>query len=160
MNSCVPKNYLDKRPEIRLTKDFVPLHYEIFLDIDIINLSYISKIEITIESQIDNPKYLALNSKSHSKKSEISNYELINDDTKNNYIIDHLSFCPEDYKCTISAIYFSLKEGIKKGDKLIFKCTKNDEIKTTTEGYGLYISFWDYKLRKLLDKKIFKNNIA
>ena len=143
--------------EIRLTKDFIPFHYEIFLDIDIINLSYISKIEITIESQIDNPKYLALNSKAYSKESKISNYELIKDNIKTNYIIDHLSFCPEDYQSTISAIYFSLKKGIKKGEKLIFKCTKNDKIKTTTEGYGLYISFWDYKLRKLLDKKIFKN---
>ena len=156
-NNINPSN---QDPQIRLTKDFIPLHYEISLDIDIINLSYISKVEITIESQIDNPKYLSLNSKSYSKESKISNYKLISENDHYNYIIKYLSFCPEDYTPTISSIYFSLKDGIKKGDKLIFKCEKNDKIKTSTEGFGLYISFWNYKLRKLLDKKIFKNNIA
>ena len=145
--------------QLRLTKDFIPLHYEINLDIDIINLSYISKVEITIESQIDNPKYISLNLISYSKESKISNYELISKHNSENYIIEHLSSAPKDYINTIYSIYFSLKKGIKKGDILIFKCKRNDDIKTTIEGYGLYISFWDYKLRKLLDKKEFKNNI-
>ena len=145
--------------QIRLTKDFIPFHYEIKLDIDIINLSYISKVDIILESQIDNPKYIALNSKSYSSKSKISNYALISHNNSENYIIQYLSSSPKDYTNTISSIYFSLKEGIKKGDKLIFKCVKNDNIKITTEGTGLYISFWNYKLRKLLDKKEFKNNI-
>lgn len=38
-------------------------------------------------------------------------------------------------KCNI----FFLKERIKKGEKLIFKCEKNDKIKNTIENYGLYI---------------------
>ena len=147
------------RQQIRLSKDFIPLHYEISLDIDIINLSYISKVEITIESQIDNPKYISLNLKSYSKESKISNYELISKNNSQNYIKEYLSSAPEDYINTISSIYFSLKKGINKGDILYFKCEKKDDIKTTTEGYGLYISFWDYKLRKLLDKEEFKNNI-
>ena len=146
--------------KIRLEKDFIPLHYDINLDIDIINLTYISKVEIILESQIDNPKYLSLNSKSYSKDSIISNYKLISKkNLDNNFIISHLSTAPEDYTNTISSIYFSLKKDIKKGDILIFKCKKNDKIKTTNEGYGLFISFWDYKLRKLIDKKEFKNNI-
>ena len=146
-------------PKIRLTKDFIPSHYEIFFDIDLINLKYISKVEITMISTIDNPKYISLNSKSFSSESKVYNYELIKEKSnQDNYIVEYLSSCPKDYTYTISSIYFSLKEGIKKGDKLIFKCEKNDIIKRTTEGYGLYISFWDYKLRKLLDNKKFNNN--
>ena len=63
--------------ELRLTKDFIPSHYEIFFDIDIINLSYVSKVEITMQSSIDNPKYISLNSISSSNENKISNYELI-----------------------------------------------------------------------------------
>jgi len=147
-------------PKLRLERDFIPLHYDINLDVDIINLSYISKVEITLESLIDNPKYLSLNSKSYSKDSKISNYELISQkNPDNNYIISHLSSAPEDYTNTHSSIYFSLKKDIKKGDILNFKCEKNDKIKTTNEGYGLFISFWDYKLRKIIDNNEFKNNI-
>ena len=150
----------EKMSELRLTKDFIPSHYDIHFDIDIINLSYTSKEEIIIHSSIDNPKYISLNSISFSKESKITNYELIKCDNKLNYINEYLSLCPDDYHKSTSSIYFSLKEGIKKGDKLIFKCEKNDTIKTTTEGYGLYISFWDYKLRRTLDNKTFKNDIV
>ena len=146
--------------ELRLTKDFIPSHYEIFFDIDIINLSYVSKVEITMQSSIDNPKYISLNSISSSNENKISNYELIKYNSNENYIKEYLSSCPQDYHFSKSAIYFSLKEGIKKGEKLIFKCEKNDKIKTSIEGYGLYISFWDYKLRRTLDKETFKNDIA
>ena len=146
--------------ELRLTKDFIPSHYEIFFDIDIINLSYVSKVEITMQSSIDNPKYISLNSISSSKENKISNYELIKYNSNENYIKEYLTSCPQDYHFSKSAIYFSLKEGIKKGEKLIFKCEKNDKIKTSIEGYGLYISFWDYKLRRTLDKETFKNDIA
>ena len=146
--------------ELRLTKDFIPSHYEIFFDIDIINLSYISKVELTMQSSIDNPKYISLNSISSSNENKISNYELIKYNSNENYIKEYLSSCPQDYHFSKSAIYFSLKEGIKKGEKLIFKCEKNDKIKTSIEGYGLYISFWDYKLRRTLDKETFKNDIA
>ena len=148
----------NNNPQIRLTKYFIPYHYEINLDLDIINLTYVSKVEIFITSQIDNPKYFSLNSKSYSKESKIINYELINVNRKENYIIEKLDSCPENYTNTISSIYFSLKNGIKKGQNLIFKCEKKEEIKTSIEGYGLYISFWDYKLRKLLDKKEFNKN--
>ena len=149
-----------KKQNIRLTKDFIPSHYEIRIDLDIINLSYISKVEIFITSQIDNPKYISLNSKFYSKQGKLTNYKLIKEGQNNslNYIIEKLDKSPDDYTNTISSIYFTLKEGIKKGETLIFKCEKNDEIKISTEGYGLYISFWDYKLRKLLDKKIFNKN--
>ena len=149
----------NENDHLRLTKDFIPSHYEISLDIDIINLSYISKVEINIISQIDNPKYLALNSKSYSDNSTLINYILIKENESENYIIKYLPYCPSDYKKTISSVYFSLKSGIKKGEKLTFKCEKNDEIKTSIEGYGLYISFWDYKLRKLLDEKKFEKNL-
>ena len=79
--------------QIRLTKDFIPSHYEINLDIDIINLSYKSKVEIYLTSQVDNPKYLSLNSKFYSKTSKLSNYILIyeNNENKkdiNNFIIE------------------------------------------------------------------------
>ena len=47
--------------QLRLSKDFIPSHYEIFLDIDIINLEYKSKVSINITSQKENPKYLSLN---------------------------------------------------------------------------------------------------
>ena len=94
--------------QIRLTKDFIPLHYEIKLDIDIINLSYISKVDILLESQIGNLKYIALNSKSYSSKSKISNYALISHNNSENYIIQYLFSPPIDYTNTISSIYFSL----------------------------------------------------
>ena len=58
--------------KIRLEKDFIPLHYDINLDIDIINLSYISKVEITLESQIDNPKYF----KVHERRIRLLNKKL------------------------------------------------------------------------------------
>ena len=154
--NTIPENIA----KLRLTKDFIPSHYDIFFDIDIINLSYTSKVEIIINSTIDNPKYISLNSISCSNESKLTNYELIKLDNNLNYINKYLSLCPEDYHKSKSTIYFSLKEGIKKGDKLIFKCEKKDLIKTSTDGYGLYISFWDYKLRRTLDNKTFnKNNI-
>ena len=148
-----------QKEKLRLEKDFIPLHYDIDLDIDIINLSYISKVEIKIKSQKDNPKYLSLNSKSISINSKISNYGLFIQNNSENYIIEHLATAPEDYTNTISSIYFLLKEGIKKDDILIFKCEKNDNIKTTKEGDGLYLSFWEQKLRHLIDRNEFKNNI-
>ena len=52
-----------QKEKLRLEKDFIPLHYDIGLDIDIINLLYISRVEIKIKSQKDNPKYLSLNLK-------------------------------------------------------------------------------------------------
>ena len=147
--------------QLRLSKDFIPSHYEILLDLDIINLLYKSKTCIYIISQKDNPKYLSLNSKFISKEGKIYNYKLtsLSENDEDNFIIKKLDECPID-ECvnTISAIYFELKQGIKKGQKLIFECEKNDEIKTTQEGYGLYICFWDYKLRKLLDKNKFDKN--
>ena len=148
------------RERIRLTKNFIPSHYEIRLDLDIINLTYISYVEIFITCQIDCPKYLSLNSKFYSKKSKLTNYQVIKEGQNNstNYIIKKLDKCPDDHDNTISSVHFLLREGIKNREKLIFKCEKNDEIKITTEGYGLYISFWDYKLRKLLDKKTFDKN--
>ena len=156
IENTIPENI----SKLRLTKDFIPLHYDIFFDIDIINLSYTSRVEITINSTIDNPKYISLNSISCSSESKLTNYELIKSDNNLNYINKYLFYCPEDYHKSKSTIYFSLKEGIKKGDKLIFKCEKNDIIKTSTNGYGIYISFWDYKLRRTLDNETFKNNIV
>ena len=149
------------KSRLRLSKDFIPSHYEIFLDIDIINLEYKSKVSIDMTSQKDNPKYLALNSKFLSKESKIYDFKLITrseNNNQDNYIINQLDECPKDYLETISTIYFQLKTGIKKGEKLKFKCEKKDIIKTSQEGYGLFVCFWDYKLRKLLDKKEFDIN--
>ena len=147
--------------QLRLSKDFIPSNYEIFLDIDIINLEYKSKVSIDITSQIENPKYLSLNSKFLSKESKIYNFKLIpfpENNNDKNYIISQLDRCPIDYTKTISSIYFKLKPGIKKGQKLNFKCEKKDKIKTSQEGYGLFACFWDHKLRKLLDEDEFDVN--
>ena len=147
--------------QLRLSKDFIPSNYEIFLDIDIINLEYKSKVSIDITSQIENPKYLSLNSKFFSKESKIYNFKLIpfpENNNDKNYIISQLDRCPIDYTKTISSIYFKLKPGIKKGQKLNFKCEKKDKIKTSQEGYGLFACFWDHKLRKLLDEDEFDVN--
>ena len=71
--------------------------------------------------------------KNYSNKIKLSNYELIKLNDSNNYIIEYLKSTKWLSKYIISAIYFSLKEGIKKGEKLIFKCKKNDGIKNTIE---------------------------
>ena len=151
----------ENESQIRLSKYFIPSHYEIYLDLDIINLSYKSKISIDITSQKDNPKYLILNSLFVSKEGKISNFKLLalsDDNKEENYIINNSDKSQNGYTQTVRSIYFELKPGIKNGQKLIFKCEKNDAIKISQEGYGLYICFWDYKLRKLLDKNEFDIN--
>ena len=75
---------------LRLNNNFIPLHYEIKVDIDIINISYTSKVDITLESQIDDPKYITLNSKSFSNNSKITNYQLISQSNSVDYIIKYL----------------------------------------------------------------------
>ena len=151
----------ENESQIRLSKYFIPSHYEIYLDLDVINLSYKSKISIDITSQKDNPKYLILNSLFVSKEGKISNFKLLalsDDNKEENYIINNSDKSQNGYTQTVRSIYFELKPGIKNGQKLIFKCEKNDAIKISQEGYGLYICFWDYKLRKLLDKNEFYIN--
>lgn len=138
----------------RIPRNFIPKRYEITFYIDVINLTYSIKQEISIISNVNNPKYLTLNAITTNysiQNLSLTKYDIISD-TWIEISTNYLTKSPNPSNEIEDAIYIPIPNEviINKDDELKFSCLVQGSISNKKGGF--YFTFQNAKIKSLLSK--------